>query len=122
MKEKVAVLKSEISSDYKKLNRLFSKFNNSYKKYLDSREYSKLVESAFYVSQICSGFENIFKNVARVFENNIEKDYWHKSILDRMGLEIENIRPPLVSEESLKCLNELRTFRHFFRHAYDADI
>lgn len=122
MKDRIAILKSELIYDSKKLNRLVGKFNKSYEDYLAGLEYSKLVESAFYVSQLYSGFEKIFKNVAKVFENNIEQDFWHKSILERMSLEIQDIRPALISEGSLKGLNELRTFRHFFRHAYDADI
>jgi hypothetical protein len=74
------------------------------------------------VDQIYSGFENIFKHVAATFENYIEKDYWHKSLLRRMTLEIEGIRPSLISKESFTYINNLRAFRHFFRHAYDCDI
>ena len=122
MKEKIAILKSEVAANYKRIKRLFDKFDKAYKGYLTSKEYSKLVESAFYVSQTYSGFENIFQSIARTFENSVEQDFWHKSILERMSLDIEDIRPALISEGSFKCLNELRAFRHFFRHAYDSDI
>ncbi len=122
MKEKIAILKSEIENDYQRIRRLFDKFENSYNEFSGSGEYSKLVESAFYVSQLHTGFENIFKNVARTFENNIGQDYWHKSLLERMILNIQDIRPAVISEESYTCLNELRAFRHFFRHAYNTDI
>ncbi|HJW86890.1 MAG TPA: hypothetical protein VJ440_09685 [Candidatus Brocadiaceae bacterium] len=122
MREKIVILKSEIKNDCNKLSSLFVKFEKAYKDFLDSGEYSKLVESAFYVSQLFSGFENIFKNVAKTFENNIEQDYWHKSLLDRMYLDIQDIRPALISEESYKGLDELRAFRHFFRHAYNIDL
>jgi len=33
-------------------------------------------------------------------------------------LSIEGVRPALLSEGSYKFLNELRGFRHVFRHAY----
>jgi len=122
MLEKIAILKSEINRDLEKINRLFKRFVNSYNEYQSSQEYSKLVESAFYVNQIYTGFEHIFKNIAKTFENNVEEDYWHKSLLERMTLEIKDIRPAVLSQESFKCLNELRSFRHFFRHAYDIDI
>lgn len=122
MKEKIAVLKSEIENDYKKINKILTKFEKAYTEFNNLKEYSKLIESAFYISQFYSGFENIFKNVAKVFENNIEDDYWHKSLLDRMTLNIEGIRPALISEDSYDSLNELRAFRHFFRHAYDMDL
>lgn len=122
MKEKIVILKSEIESDRRKLERLFVKFERSYNGFLKTKEYSKLVESAFYVSQIYTGFENMFKNIAKTFENNIEEDKWHKSLLERMALEIEDIRPALLSDESFDCLNELMAFRHFFRHAYEMEI
>lgn len=122
MKERIAILKSEIENDYQRLNRLLGKFEKSYNEFLGSGEYSKIVESAFYVNQLHTGFESIFKNTAKTFENNIEQDYWHKSLLERMTLSIQDIRPALISEESFNCLNELRAFRHFFRHAYDTDI
>ena len=36
----------------------------------------------------------------------------------RMLIEIEGIRPGLLSNAGYKLLNELRGFRHVFRHAY----
>ncbi|MEW5804501.1 MAG: hypothetical protein AB1847_20605 [bacterium] len=122
MKEKIAILKSEMDRDHRRLNTIFDKFEKSYREFLSLDEYSKLVESAFYVNQMYSAFENMFKNIARTFENNIEQDYWHKSLLERIGLDIQGIRPALISEESFQCLNELRAFRHFFHHAYGVDI
>ena len=35
-----------------------------------------------------------------------------------MMVEIEDVRPSLLSIASYKFLNELRGFRHVFRHAY----
>jgi hypothetical protein len=74
------------------------------------------------VNQLYTGFENISKNIAKSFENKIDQDFWHKSLLERMRLDIQDIRPALISEESFQYLNELRAFRHFFNHAYCVDI
>jgi hypothetical protein len=35
-----------------------------------------------------------------------------------MTLDIDGVRPALLSPQSAGLLNELRAFRHFFRHAY----
>lgn len=35
---------------------------------------------------------------------------------------IPGIRPKLLSQESYRVLNELRGFRHIFRHAYDYEL
>ena len=122
MKNKVAVLKSEILRDMEKLERLFEKFDASYKRYKQQKEYAYLVESAFYVNRIYTGFERMFGNVANSFENTIDEKSWHKSLLDRMVIGIENIRPAFISETNYSYLNELRAFRHFFRHTYDFDL
>lgn len=39
-----------------------------------------------------------------------------------MALNIEGIRPSVISKKTSSLLNELSGFRHFFRHAYDVDI
>ena len=122
MESKLAVLKSELLRDMEKLEGLFDKFDTSYKKYKQQKEYAHLVESAFYVNQFYTGFERIFQNVADAFENTIDEKSWHKSLLERMALDIENIRPPVISESNHRYLNELRSFRHFFRHLYDFDL
>jgi hypothetical protein len=66
-----------------------------------------------------SAFEDLFKLVSAFWENNlaIEGDF-HIHLLRRMLVQVEGVRPALVSEESYRSLNELRGFRHVFRHAY----
>ena len=122
MKSEAAILKSEILRDMEKLEHLFEKFASSFDKYKKQKEYAYLVESAFYVNQVYTGFERIFQNIAAYFENNVDEKSWHKSLLDRMVLDIENIRPPVISESNYRHLDELRAFRHFFRHTYDFDL
>ena len=122
MKNKLVLLKSEISTDREKIERLFEKFTISWEKYREQGEYAYLVETAFYANQIYSGFERLFKNIANSFENNIDEKSWHKSLLDRMCITVEGIRPAFVSGSNFKYLDELRSFRHFFRHSYDLDL
>lgn len=117
-----AILKSEILRDTEKLEGVFEKFESSYTHYQQEKEYAYLVESAFHVNRLYTGFERMFGNIAKTFENTIDDNAWHKSLLDRMSIGIENIRPAFISETSHKHLNELRTFRHFFRHTYDFDL
>ncbi|GLI54203.1 hypothetical protein [Thermodesulfovibrio yellowstonii] len=42
-----------------------------------------------------------------------------KSEIER---DTERLNRLLISNQSFQYLNELRAFRHFFRHAYDVDI
>jgi hypothetical protein len=68
-------------------------------------------------------FESIFKNIARTFGNTPgENQTWHASLLRRMTLEIEGVRPRVIGSECYHALDELRRFWHLFRHAYTLEL
>jgi len=68
-------------------------------------------------------FEDAFKIIGSHFENRVaESDRWHAEFLRRMKQEIEGVRPAVISEEVFDLLDELRAFRHVFRHAYGRDL
>ncbi|MBE7436831.1 MAG: hypothetical protein HS115_00130 [Spirochaetales bacterium] len=70
----------------------------------------------------CS-WEDLFLIIARHFENHIEgSDRYHIQLLRRMQTTIPGVRPALLAESQAKLLDELRAFRHFFRHAYGAEL
>lgn len=69
--------------------------------------------------------ETIFVRVSQFFENHLTPKRWHRDLLERMNLEIEGIRPKLLSDNVFRDLLELMRFRHFKRYyfgtAYDWD-
>ncbi len=56
------------------------------------------------------------------FESLLETSEWHKDLLDRMGLEVEGVRPALLDRAHRDQLHELRRFRHVFRNIYDTNL
>ncbi|MBI5208278.1 MAG: hypothetical protein HY934_10905 [Candidatus Firestonebacteria bacterium] len=67
--------------------------------------------------------EDLFQEIAKTFENNIEDlSKYHRELLKRMHIEIPSIRPKLLSNEAYTLLDELRGFRHIFRHSYDYEL
>ena len=78
------------------------------------------VESAgYWMHNLYCAFEDLFKLVAGFWENNLSANgEYHIHLLKRMLVEIEGVRPALLSNAAYKYLNELRGFRHVFRHAY----
>lgn len=122
MKERILLLLSEIESTNRRQARLYEKLDQSWQRYQATNDYSYLVETAFYLNQLYTGYEKIFHEVAEVFENTVDSLRWHKSLLERMRLAIEGLRPASISDETFRCLNELRAFRHFFRDAYETDL
>ena len=80
----------------------------------------EMVESTgYWLHNLYSAFEDLFKLTAGFWENNVKTNGdFHINLLKRMLMHIEQVRHPLISEESYRFLNEIRGFRHVFRHAY----
>ncbi len=76
----------------------------------------------YQLHNLYGAFEQLFEEVARFFENQIDEARYHADMIRRMQLEIQGIRPALLSAETASDLDELRRFRHLFRHAYTADL
>ena len=82
-----------------------------------------LESTAYQLHNLYNAVEDLFKIVAGRFENQVaDLSRWHIELLRRMKQEIPGVRPALISSESFALLNGLRSFRHFFRHAYAAPI
>ena len=80
---------------------------------------NNLIVEGYYLSGIYACFEDIFSKIARVFENRIDNPAsWHRDLLRRMIIDVEGIRPSVISKESFLLLDELRGFRHVFRSSY----
>jgi uncharacterized protein YutE (UPF0331/DUF86 family) len=80
---------------------------------------AQIESTAYQLHNLYNAVEDLFKIVASAFENSVaDLSRWHTELLRRMTLEIQGVRPALLSTESADLLNKLRAFRHFFRHAY----
>ena len=76
----------------------------------------------YQLHNLYGAFEQLFEEVARFFENRIDDAAYHADLIRRMQLDIRGIRPAVLSVETASRLDELRRFRHLFRHAYAADL
>ena len=78
-----------------------------------------LIIVAYHLHNLYNTFENIFTNIATVFENSVdEMGRWHAQLLERMHLNLMPLRPAVIDDAAYDALDELRRFRHMFRHAY----
>lgn len=81
----------------------------------------ELVESiGYWLHNLYSAYEELFQLIAAFWENSLDNaSAYHIQLLKRMRIEIPGVRPAVMkSEESFVSLDELRAFRHVFRHAY----
>jgi len=82
-------------------------------------------DEAMIVTQALSNYytclETVFFRISQFFENNLEPDRWHQSLLDKMMIEIPDYRPAVLSEATHMILVEFLKFRHFSRYYFELD-
>ncbi|MFA5479912.1 MAG: hypothetical protein WC002_03120 [Candidatus Muiribacteriota bacterium] len=118
MKEKLLFLKGFITNQLLTSNRIFEEIAD-----INLENYDKKYVFSLKIQQLFTCLEDVFKNIAKVFENSID-DYssFHKELLIRMKTEVPEIRPNVINSDSFYLLDKLRSFRHFIRHGYDYDL
>ena len=116
-----SVLDAELRARCGEIDRIVNRIEERRRTF--DREAPTEVDSlAYQLHNLYSAFEQLFEEVARFFENRIDEARYHADLIRRMQLEIRGIRPALLSEATASALDELRRFRHLFRHAYATDL
>ena len=85
----------------------------------DELDYAAL---GYTVHNLYSIIENYALRIAKTFENSLGDSSWHRELIYRMTLEIPQTRPRVWSRELSRDIDELRRFRHAFRHIYDSKV
>lgn len=118
-KVRLTVLQAEIKAQMQQIEGIYTKIEDR-----NRRKDKAAMESVGYqLHNLYCAFEDLFKIVAETFENQIQdKSKYHQELLKRMAMPIEGIRPRLLSQECFLLLDNLRSFRHLFRHAYSYEL
>jgi hypothetical protein len=118
--EQIKILISKINKHIQLLDGIKDELNDAYEK--DIKILGKTNRSATMVAGIIESYytcaETIFMRVSQFFENDLPANRWHTELLERMTIEIEHIRPALLSQSSYEDLQELMRFRHFKRYYF----
>ncbi len=116
MNAQIQTLKADIKADLQAIAEIYSTLHRYDASSLDDEQ---VVVVAYYLHNLYSAFESIFQRIATVFENQIsDQAGWYAELLRHMTLDIEGIRPRVISDAAYDALDELRRFRHVFRSAY----
>jgi hypothetical protein len=124
MEERLRVFVAELDSQWGEIDKLHSSVDNKSALLKSDLKNEDLTNSlAYKLHNLYSAYEDLFKLIARFFENQIQDlAGYHSGLINRMKIHIEGVRPSLLSEESFKIIDELRGFRHVFRHAYSYEL
>lgn len=121
MNEKFLILERSVRGDLDVIDGLYEALGTPQLAEADPEE--KLIVVAYRLHSLYTAFENIFRNIAIAFENNLrDRAGWHRELLQRMKLDLLPIRPAVINGEAYGDLDELLRFRHFFRTAYGVSL
>ena len=81
------------------------------------------IKDAVFLAEIYVNYytaaETIFLRISQFFENHLSKDSWHRSLLNKMRLEIPGVRKAVIRDETYDVADELLRFRHFKRYYFE---
>jgi HepT-like protein len=120
MNEKFLVLESDIQSDLEAIEKLYDALGSPQLK--ESEPQESMIVVAYRLHGLYTAFENIFRNIAAAFENQVDQVAWHRQLLERMRLDLTPLRPAVVDSETYDKLDEMLRFRHVFRTRYGVDL
>jgi hypothetical protein len=119
--EKFLILERSAHADLATIGRLYQALGAS--RLAESEPEETLIVIAYRLHTLYTAFENLFRNIACAFENQLrERAGWHRELLQRMKLDLMPIRPAVIDEAAYGKLDELLRFRHFFLAAYGVPI
>ncbi|WP_027719449.1 hypothetical protein [Desulfovirgula thermocuniculi] len=82
-----------------------------------------LMAMAAYLHHFYTGVESMFERISRQIDGGpLKAGDWHRELLKSMAVELEGLRPAVISRELMEELDEYRRFRHLFRHAYAGEL
>ena len=119
MKKRLIEIISEIERDLQALQELRSELKRikSEKDIIFMRSKGSILHD-FY--NCC---ERIFKKIAIEMNGGYEDtEKWHKNLLYRMTIQMEGLRPAVISEGLAADLDEFLAFRHLFRNIYGFEL
>lgn len=70
-----------------------------------------------------SGLERIFHYAAANIDRSVpEGREWHRELLRQMGVALPGVRPPILSADTVRALDEYLRFRHVVRNIYAFEL
>ena len=83
--------------------------------YLDS--------AALNLHDFYAGLERIFRQIAVTVDQSIPSGpEWHRELLRQMNVALPQMRPQVISEETIKTIDEYLRFRHVVQNVYSFEF
>ncbi len=120
--EKLRVLCTEIQTDLQATQRFAAELAQARVCLSGNPSQAELAFIGYLLHGLYTGWESAFKRIATTFENRLDPAERHAQLIRRMFLAIPGVRPAVLDKSLRLHLERLRSFRHFFRHNYQAEL
>jgi hypothetical protein len=121
MIESYVILAGRIRKELNDLDRIIARANRA----MDmARQHPKDLDlyidsAALNLHDVYSGVERVLKQIAATVDGNLPSSpEWHRDLLEQMGLDLAQVRPPVLTTASIQNLDEYLRFRHVVRNVY----
>lgn len=122
-REDILTLIAELDADVELLHELVGKNAKALARIdagaTDELDYAAL---GYTIHNLYSLLEGYAIRIAKTFENHVDGETWHQDLVRRMRLDIPGIRPSAWDPATAAHIDELRRFRHAFRHVYGSGL
>jgi hypothetical protein len=72
-----------------------------------------------YLHDFYVGIERLFRLIASTVDGDVPAgDEWHRDLLRQMNIDLPELRPQVISKETMIALDEYLRFRHVVRNVY----
>ncbi len=118
-----AVLAARVQKELTILDQVVNKAESQVNKAQQTGDSDFYQAAALSLQNYYMGVERIFEEVAKQVDQSLPAGpSSHRELLEQMGLELAQTRPPVLSAETMVQVNEYRAFRHVVMHRYGLEL
>lgn len=119
MNDQLRRLAQRIREDLKGLAHVNERIQEGWRRAQRSQDDYYLDGVALNLHSFYAGIERLFEMVAGTVDGSVPQGAnWHQLLVEQMACEIPDIRPAVLTGETVDLLEEYRGFRHLVRNVY----
>jgi hypothetical protein len=122
---RLLLLRAQIASDLGAIDRIEHAVSRAIAAGDPSATPPQIVQGglALYLHDFYQAVEQILIRITKILNGcDTLGETWHVDLLRLSSLDIEGLRPAVISDTTRLELDRYRSFRHFVRHGYDRDF
>lgn len=117
------VFKARVEAELEDLDKVVQRTLSAWRYAKEQHNDLFLDAAALNLHGFYAGVERIFEMISKEIDHSVPSgNAWHRELVYQMTMDIESIRPPVISKDLERVLDEYRGFRHVVRNAYTYNL